>query len=488
VYAPRETLRFAMAGTESVKQRAPAALSSAVAFIVGFVPWIVYWILVGNAPFLAAVIAGLGLAVVVNVGSLVRRQPLMVLEAGTAVVFAIFVIMALTLPDDFLERWLQPLGNAGLFAIVLISILIGKPFTLQYARKSTPREQWDEPGFVYVCRLLAWLWAGTMGFMTIVSAIPPIVDGDATVRDADDTLSVVCHWVLPFVALGLAMLATSKYPDWFIEASGGSEAEAGVVGSPDTLATPVDDAGGPVVHLEPAAVLADETAAVRIAGADPGVSVNLSAETIDAFGHRWRSRAIATADAEGSLELADPNTLVWSMRFDSPKATPDLFIPPAEPAVTLVLAEAAGKRSHGIPVRHASAPGIDVQEIRTSGVVGRLFLPPGNASVPGVVLFPGSEGGLDSQRSNAELLASHGCAALVAATFAGDGPPVAGLPLRLERVPLERFYPDAGHPIRLGCWPTTVTHAGSIALGGTPAGLAAAQADLTPRIISLVSS
>ena len=27
----------------------------------------------------------------------------------------------------------------------------------------------------------------------------------------------------------------------------------------------------------------------------------------------------------------------------------------------------------------------------------------------------------------------------MAATFAGDGPPVAGLPLRLERVPLERF-------------------------------------------------
>jgi hypothetical protein len=182
-----------MAATESVKQRAPAALSSAVAFIGGFVPWIVYWILVGNAPFLTAVLAGLALAVVINVSSLVRRQPLMVLEAGTAVVFAVFVIMALTLPDDFLERWLQPLGNAGLFAIVLISILIGKPFTLQYARKSTPPEQWDEPGFVYVCRLLAWLWAGTMGFMTIVSAIPPIVDGDATVRDADDTLPVVCY-------------------------------------------------------------------------------------------------------------------------------------------------------------------------------------------------------------------------------------------------------------------------------------------------------
>jgi hypothetical protein len=435
---PARNTRIAMAATESVKQRAPAALSSAVASIVGFVPWIVYRILVGNAPFLTAVLAGLALALVINISSLVRRQPLMVLEAGTAVVFAIFVIMALTLSDDFLERWLQPLGNAGLFVIVLISILIGRPFTLQYARKSTPPEQWDEPGFVYVCRLLAWLWAGTMGFMTIVSAIPPIVDGDATVRDADDTLSVACYWVLPFVALGLAMLVTSKYPDWFIEASGG-EAEPGLVGSPDALAAPVDDAGGPVVHLEPVAVLADETAAVRITGVDPGATVNLNAETVDAFGHRWRSTANATADAKGTIELADPNTLIWSMRFDSSKATPDLFIPPAEPAVTLVLAEADGKRSHGILVRRTAAPGIDVQEVRASGVVARLFLPPGTASVPGVVLFPGSEGGLDSQRSNAELLASHGCAALVAATFAGHGPPISDLPLRLGRVPLERF-------------------------------------------------
>src|SRR4029453_10661447 len=152
-----------MAATESVKQRAPAALSSAVAFVIGFVPWIVYWILVGNAPFLTAVLAGLALALVINVSSLLRRQPPMVLEAGTAVVFAIFVIMAFTLSDDFLERWLQPLGNAGLFVIVLISILIGRPFTLQYARESTPPEQRDEPGFVYVGWLLAWLWAGRMG-------------------------------------------------------------------------------------------------------------------------------------------------------------------------------------------------------------------------------------------------------------------------------------------------------------------------------------
>jgi hypothetical protein len=105
--------------------------------------------------------------------------------------------------------------------------------------------------------------------------------------------------------------------------------------------------------------------------------------TIDAVGHRWRSTASATAEAKGTIELADPNTLIWSMRFDSPKATPDLFIPPAEPAVTLVLTVADGKRSHATLVRPALAPGNDVQEVRASGVVGRPFLPSGTASVPG---------------------------------------------------------------------------------------------------------
>jgi hypothetical protein len=163
------------------------------------------------------------------------------------------------------------------------------------------------------------------------------------------------------------------------------------------------------------------------------------AETIDAFGHRWRSTATATADAKGTVELADPNTLIWSMRFDSPKATPDLFIPPAEPTVTLVMAGADGKRSHGTLVRRTAAPGIDVQEVRASGVVLGCFFHPALLRCPGPYCSPDLKAGWTPRGRNAELLASHGCAALVAATFAGDGPLIVDLPLRLERVPLERF-------------------------------------------------
>ena len=199
------------------------ALGTAAAFVVGFVPWIVYWILIGNTPFLTAVLVALALSLVVNLYAVVRRRPLMVLEVGTVAVFAVFVVLGLVLSDDTIERWIQPLGNLGLFLIVLISVLIGKPFTLQYAKQSTPPAQWNEPGFLYVCQFLAWVWVVAMGFMTVVAAIPPILDGDATVMDADDTLSIVCYWVLPYVALGVALLFTMKFPDWFVEAAGGDE-------------------------------------------------------------------------------------------------------------------------------------------------------------------------------------------------------------------------------------------------------------------------
>ena len=48
-------------------------------------------------------------------------------------------------------------------------------------------------------------------------------------------------------------------------------------------------------------------------------------------------------------------------------------------------------------------------------------------------------------------------------------------------------YADCGHLIRIGLWPTTVQHTSGIGLGGTAAGLAAAQADVTPRVLEAVT-
>lgn len=423
-----------------------SAITGVMAFVVGFAPWIVYWILVGNVPFLTAVLVAFGLALAVNALALVRRQPLMALEVGTAVVFLVFTVMALTLPESFLERWLQPLGNLGLFVIVLVSVLVGKPFTLQYARRSAPRELWDEPGFVYVCVLLAWVWVAAMAAMTVVSAIPPLVDGGATIKDEDDALSIACYWVLPFTFLGLAFIFTSKFPDWFAAAAGGDDT-AERPSRPAATPLPVDGAadvpraGGLVLEAGPVDALVDAVPAVEVGGAGAGERLEMSAETVDGAGVLWRSRTELAADAAGSLRMADASTLVWAMAPAGGDGSPALFIPPAGAAALVVSAHGARGRVHSTLVRRTAAEDVRVTEVREPGIVGRMFSPSGPGPLPAIALFPGSEGGLDSQSASAALLASHGCRALVVATFAGEGEGegLAGLPPRLERVPLERF-------------------------------------------------
>src|SRR5690348_12736059 len=99
-------------------------------WVVGFAPWIVYWILVGNVAFETAVLVALGVSVVINVVALLRHERPKVLEIGSTIAFAVFVVVALVGDGAFLSRWIQPLGNGALFLIVLVSVLVKKPFTL----------------------------------------------------------------------------------------------------------------------------------------------------------------------------------------------------------------------------------------------------------------------------------------------------------------------------------------------------------------------
>jgi small-conductance mechanosensitive channel len=58
--------------------------------------------------------------------------------------------------------------NSGLAIIILISMAIGRPFTLQYAREEVPPEKWSHPMFLKINWILTSAWAVLM----IVMAIP----------------------------------------------------------------------------------------------------------------------------------------------------------------------------------------------------------------------------------------------------------------------------------------------------------------------------
>jgi hypothetical protein len=184
-----------------------------VSILVGFAPWIVYWVLVGNVPFEAAVLVALAVAVASFVIGRVKRTPGRTLEIGAIGTFVVLAILTFTLSQSFMEQWMQPLSNAGIFLVALTGMLTGRPFVREFAEVDQPEEVIESETFDRITKLLTWIWIGAFAGMTVSSAIPPIVYGAATILDTKTPLSFLCYWVIPFTLLGLAALASRVLPE-----------------------------------------------------------------------------------------------------------------------------------------------------------------------------------------------------------------------------------------------------------------------------------
>ncbi|AFM16937.1 hypothetical protein Mycch_2154 [Mycolicibacterium chubuense NBB4] len=181
--------------------------------LFGFAPWIVYWILVGNVPFSAAVLVAFVVAVATFVVARIKGSPGRTLEIGAVATFLILGVLTLTVSQTFLEQWMQPLSNAGIFLVALTSALVGRPFVREFAEAGQPKEVIESDVFARITSVLTWIWIAAFGGMTLSSAIPPLVQGDATILDTRTPLSFVCYWVVPFSLLGVAALLTRVLPD-----------------------------------------------------------------------------------------------------------------------------------------------------------------------------------------------------------------------------------------------------------------------------------
>ena len=181
--------------------------------VLGFAPWIVYWVLVGNVPFHTAVVVALAIAVLSFAIGRIRGAPGSTLEIGAVATFLVLTVLTFTLSESFMERWIQPLSNAGIFLVALTGVLIGKPFVREFAEVDQPKEVVESEVFRRITTLLTWMWVAAFAGMTVSSAIPPIVQRDATILDTKTPLSFVCYWVIPFTLLGLAALASRILPD-----------------------------------------------------------------------------------------------------------------------------------------------------------------------------------------------------------------------------------------------------------------------------------
>jgi hypothetical protein len=189
----------------------------------------------------------------------------------------------------------------------------------------------------------------------------------------------------------------------------------------------------------------DSTVAIELRGFPPRRPVTLIATETFPSGSRWQSQATFVADEYGRIDVARqapvsgsydgvaPMGLFWSMARLPGEALPipaDSMIRPFQ-----VRLKATGTGSIEATAefeRRVAVPGVTRQPIRTAGLVGTLFLPPGDARFPTVIVLSGGGGVIEEFR--AAVLASHGYAALALAYFAQPG-----LPRGHVNIPLEYF-------------------------------------------------
>jgi uncharacterized membrane protein len=178
---------------------------------VGFVPWIIFWVVAAPSTWEYATLGALLAAVILALPD-ARKRHLKLLDLVTIGFFAVFSLLAVFLDASDLE-WLEDYSQAissGVLAVVVLGSLAFVPFTEQYAREETPREVWDTPLFKQINRALTAVWGLVFAASAVLGVIAQNVDS------GQDWF----NWIIPIVLVVGAFKFTAAYPDKARERAG----------------------------------------------------------------------------------------------------------------------------------------------------------------------------------------------------------------------------------------------------------------------------
>lgn len=139
-----------------------------MSILMGFAPFIAFALLngwLGVVPALgaAAVLSAVGLVW----GRLRHGRSVKLLELGTLLLFGGLALYAIATHTQWSLLAVRLRVDAGLLIVVLVSMAVRQPFTLQYAKEQVPREVWAHPSFMKINNLLTAVWAIAFGLMVL---------------------------------------------------------------------------------------------------------------------------------------------------------------------------------------------------------------------------------------------------------------------------------------------------------------------------------
>lgn len=177
--------------------------------VAGIAPWVLLAIVSGPGRFEEAAAAALGLTLLTLWVGWRRGVPVHALEVFGAAFFTVLAVLGLAAPDSvitWLETWAGEMSNLALAAFALVSLLIRRPFTVAYAKDTTPEEHWESPLFMRINYAISGAWAAAFTFSAVVGAI-----GDGVFGGNQEFWTA---WILPIGAILFAVEFTEFYPDY----------------------------------------------------------------------------------------------------------------------------------------------------------------------------------------------------------------------------------------------------------------------------------
>jgi hypothetical protein len=133
--------------------------------LLGFLPFAVFATAEHVVPTLIALIFAAATAAALVARGVIAGRGLMWLDAGAALIFAALTLYTAIVGATWSIVGVRLCTDAGLFAIVTVSLLAGRPFTLAYAKEYAAPEIWTDPAFLSANIHLTAIWCAVFASM-----------------------------------------------------------------------------------------------------------------------------------------------------------------------------------------------------------------------------------------------------------------------------------------------------------------------------------
>jgi hypothetical protein len=170
--------------------------------LLSLTPFIVFFGLMRAASPLAGLGAAFALSMLLCLRQWQRGESVKMLELGSMLLFGALSLYTLMAAPIWTVATVRLAVDGGLLIIVLVSLAIDRPFTLQFARESVPQEYWTTPQFIATNRRISAAWAAAFAVMTGADAAAEYLD----------TIPLWIDIAATIAAFGAALLFTVRYP------------------------------------------------------------------------------------------------------------------------------------------------------------------------------------------------------------------------------------------------------------------------------------